>query len=126
MIGEGDHGILVIIKDTNAIRALKRSEGQDIKITVTQFGIKDGCMMTDDTMSSVEVDDHLMNEVQMSEERLQKKYDELKKRLADTKKKGRQIRQEICELETKKRKLDHDEKLNRLIDSWGSGGAAPN
>ena len=58
--------------------------------------------------------DHLMNEVQMSEERLQKKYDELKKRLADTKKKGRQIRQEICELETKKRKLDHDEKL---IDS---------
>ena len=59
MIGEGDRGILVIIKDTNAIRALKRSEGQDIKITVTQFGIKDGCMMTDDTMSSVEVDDEV-------------------------------------------------------------------
>ena len=51
----------MIVKDTNAIHALKQSQGQNIKITVTRFQVKESCLMTDDCLSSGEVDDEVYN-----------------------------------------------------------------
>ena len=59
VIWDGDYGILVIIKDVHAIHALTRNLQQNIKVTVTQFQVKVGCLMTDDVTSSVEVDDEV-------------------------------------------------------------------
>lgn len=62
------------------------------------------------------------DKVQMSEQRIQKKYDELKRKLAHAEEEGRNIKEEIRELETKKRKLDHDEKLiDKFIDEEMAG-----
>ena len=49
----------MIIKDVHVIHALTRNLQQNIKVRVTQFQVKDGCLMTDDVTSSVEVDDEV-------------------------------------------------------------------
>ena len=59
VIGDGDYGILVIIKDVHSLHALTRNLHQNIKVTVIQFQVKDGYLMTDDVTSSVTVDDEV-------------------------------------------------------------------
>ena len=61
----------------------------------------------------------LDDEVSKYEERIQKKYEMLQKRLADEKARGRQIMDEISGLEVKWKKLDDTEKLlDKVIVYW--------
>ena len=56
VIGDGQYGILVIMKAVHALNALTRKLGQDHKPVVRQ--VKDGCIMTHKT-SQIEVDDEV-------------------------------------------------------------------
>ena len=61
----------------------------------------------------------LHDEVSKSEERIQKKYEMLQKRLVDEEARGRWMMDEICELEVKRKKLDDTEKLlDKVIVYW--------
>ena len=55
--------------------------------------------------------DELNDEVTKSEERIQKKFEMLQKRLADEEARGRCMMDEISGLEVKRKKLDDIEKL---------------
>ena len=58
VIEDGKYGILVIVKDVHAIHALTRKLGQDHKLVMILFQVKDGCIMTHVT-SHIEVDDEV-------------------------------------------------------------------
>ena len=53
-MGDGQYGVLVIVKDIHTIRALSRRIDRDIKLTVRYFQMQKGFMLTD-TSSEVEV-----------------------------------------------------------------------
>ena len=57
-MGDGQYGVLVIVKNIHAIRALSRRIDTDIKLTVRYFQMQKGVMLTD-TSSEVEVDDEV-------------------------------------------------------------------
>ena len=61
----------------------------------------------------------LDNEVSKCEDRIQKKYEMLQKRLADEEARGRWIMEEISGLEVKQKKLHDSEKLlDKVIVYW--------
>ena len=57
VIGDGQYGILVIVKAVHAIHALTRKLGHH-KLIVRLFQVKDGCIMTHET-TQIEVDDEV-------------------------------------------------------------------
>ena len=58
VIGDGQYGILVIIKDVHAIFTLRNNLGKDMEVIVRYFQMKTGVLSTDKT-SHVEVDDEV-------------------------------------------------------------------
>ena len=57
-MGDGQYGVLVIVKDIHARISLLRRIDRDIKLTVRYFQMQKGVMLTD-TSSEVEVDDEV-------------------------------------------------------------------
>lgn len=59
----------------------------------------------------------LKDEVHMSEERVKQKYERLQNRLTAEKDRTKRIKQDICDLEAKRMKLNSDEKLlDKLLE----------
>ena len=58
VIGDGQHGILVIVKDVHATHALTRKLGHDHKLIRKLFQVKDRCITPHETRY-IEVDDEV-------------------------------------------------------------------
>ena len=58
MIADGDHGVMMLLKQTYHINMIDQQRGSDVKLTTRFFNFKDGIIHATDK-TKIEVDDEV-------------------------------------------------------------------